>query len=107
MSKSARIKSDTESAVWLRVVAPFMFLVDPILIRQESPNVARGFCASSDSTGCFLSSLATIEVADGRMRYRRFVTCRNLDQEEIRDSGKSSVLIGDIGYLQLNHYLAP
>jgi hypothetical protein len=55
----------------------------------------------------FLSSLATIEAANGRMRYRRFVTWRNLDQDEIQRSGKSSVLIGDIGYLQLSHYLVP
>jgi hypothetical protein len=89
MSKSIPLKSDPESAVWF--IAPFVLLVGPILIFGKN----------------FLRSLATIEAANGRTRYRRFVAWRKLDRDEIRHRGKSSVLIGDMGYLRLSHYLAP
>jgi hypothetical protein len=108
MRKSTHLKSDPESAVWLKCIVPFMFLVGPVLIFGKNLLTWRVvFAVPPILLAVFLSSLATIEVANGRMRYRRFVTWRNLDQDEIQDSGKFSVLIGDVGYPQLNHYLVP
>jgi hypothetical protein len=108
MSKSTHLKSDPESAVWSKFIAPFMFLVGPFLIFGKNLLTWRVvFAVPPIVLAVFLSSLATIEVANGWMRYRSFVTWRNLDHDEIQDSGKSSVLIGDSGYLQLSHYHVP
>jgi hypothetical protein len=53
----------------------------------------------------FLLSLATLEVADGVLRYRRFRKWMPIEASEVRGSGV--LWPGVIGYIRLSRYVSP
>ena len=53
----------------------------------------------------FFLSLATLELADGVLRYRRFLKWTTIEASEVRGSGVAWP--GVIGYIRLNRYVSP
>jgi hypothetical protein len=53
----------------------------------------------------FFLSLATLELADGGLRYRRFLKWTTIEASEVRGSGVAWP--GVVGYIRLNRYVSP